>query len=129
MLGISRALTCSWKTSCCGRTRAPTRRRLFVPSRQKRNGFPESFKRTTSTAELPKTKADFSKLSSNNRNNGLLALEQTDKPDDQTISMDIKSLYNPEIHLTDKPDFNDPALDYEPGTPLSEELIQVIGLK
>jgi hypothetical protein len=44
------------------------------------------------------------------------------------IPIDVKTLYDPKIHLSDKPDFNDPSLGYEVSTPLSEELIKVIAL-
>mmetsp|Transcript_5098 Transcript_5098/g.7300 ORF Transcript_5098/g.7300 Transcript_5098/m.7300 type:complete len:615 (+) Transcript_5098:161-2005(+) len=50
-------------------------------------------------------------------------------PPPSTVAIDVKTLYEPNMHLPDKPDFNDPSLGYEVATPLSEELIRIIALK
>jgi len=36
-------------------------------------------------------------------------------------------MYDPQIHLPNKPDFNDPNLRYEAGTPLGDELMRYVG--
>lgn len=43
--------------------------------------------------------------------------------------IDFASMYDPSVHLPDKPDFADPSLNYEPSTPLSDELIKLIGVR
>ncbi|KAL9181235.1 hypothetical protein ACHAXT_010040 [Thalassiosira profunda] len=45
--------------------------------------------------------------------------------------LDMASMYEPSIHLPDKPNFNSPAnrLKYEAGTPLTDELIAYIGVR
>jgi len=49
-------------------------------------------------------------------------------PQQNAVRVDVKTLYDPRIHLPDKPDFNDPSLGYEVSTPLSDELIKLIAL-
>jgi hypothetical protein len=101
---------------------------------------------------LKQTAADFTKLSlsnknggDENRNNGSSGLIMPDGSDvlrsspqapaqaqddhELTVPIDTKTLYDPNFHLPDKPDFNDPTLGYEAATPLSDELIQLIALK
>ncbi|KAL7553580.1 hypothetical protein ACHAWF_016875 [Thalassiosira exigua] len=45
--------------------------------------------------------------------------------------LDMSSMYDPAIHLPDKPDFNSPAnrAKYEAGTPTTDELIAYIGVR
>mmetsp|Transcript_24590 Transcript_24590/g.38614 ORF Transcript_24590/g.38614 Transcript_24590/m.38614 type:complete len:882 (-) Transcript_24590:35-2680(-) len=45
--------------------------------------------------------------------------------------LDMASMYDPSIHLPDKPNFNSPSnrQKYEAGTPLTEELIAYIGVR
>ena len=45
--------------------------------------------------------------------------------------LDMASMYDPSIHLPDKPNFLSPAnrAKYEPGTPLTDELIAYIGVR
>ena len=45
--------------------------------------------------------------------------------------LDMASMYEPSIHLPDKPDFNSPAnrIKYEAGTPMTDELIAYIGVR
>ena len=57
-----------------------------------------------------------------------LQQDKNDTKDEVTISIDVKTLFDPKIHLSDKPDFNDPSLGYEVSTPLSDELIKLIAL-
>jgi len=44
------------------------------------------------------------------------------------FSIDRSSMFEPDIHLPDKPNFNDKKLNYEESTPLSNELISWIGI-
>jgi len=45
--------------------------------------------------------------------------------------LDMASMYDPSIHLPDKPNFNSPTnrIKYEAGTPLTDELIAYIGVR
>eukprot|EP00978_Attheya_sp_CCMP212_P049700 scaffold698377_cov67-Attheya_sp.AAC.1 len=43
--------------------------------------------------------------------------------------IDFHTLYDPQVHLPDKPHFGNPALRYEPATPLGDELLQWIGVR
>jgi NADH dehydrogenase [ubiquinone] 1 alpha subcomplex assembly factor 7 len=45
--------------------------------------------------------------------------------------LNMASMYDPSIHLPDKPNFNSPAnrLKYEAGTPMTDELIAYIGVR
>ena len=45
--------------------------------------------------------------------------------------LDMASMYDPSIHLPDKPNFNSPynRIKYEAGTPLTDELIAYIGVR
>ena len=43
--------------------------------------------------------------------------------------LDFASMYNPSIHLPDKPDFSDPRLNYEIATDLSTHLEKYIGVR
>lgn len=45
------------------------------------------------------------------------------------ISVNDEDLFNSEIHLRDIPDFMNSSLNYEDGTPLSDQLIKRIGLR
>ena len=47
----------------------------------------------------------------------------------ESISVNNEDLYDPDIHLPDKPDFMDRSLNYEESTPLSDQLIKLIGLR
>lgn len=60
--------------------------------------------------------------------NDTLQHDSNDAKDEVIIPIDVKTLYDPKIHLSDKPDFNDPSLGYEVSTPLSDELIKLIAL-
>lgn len=40
----------------------------------------------------------------------------------------MTSLYDPKIHLPSKPDFSNPRNNYEPATPLGEEIMKYIGV-
>lgn len=42
--------------------------------------------------------------------------------------LDISSMYDEKIHLPLKPDFSDPKQNYEPATPLGDELMKYIGV-
>lgn len=42
--------------------------------------------------------------------------------------VDQTTMYDPTIHLPNKPNFNNPKLNYEPGTKLGEELMKVIAI-
>jgi len=44
------------------------------------------------------------------------------------VALDIASMYDPQIHLPHKPDFNDPNAGYEVGTPLGDELMRYVGV-
>jgi hypothetical protein len=78
-------------------------------------GLPEH----TGSSISPKTKIILNDTFQQDRN---------DAKDEVTISIDVKTLFDPKIHLSDKPDFNDPSLGYEVSTPLSDELIKLIAL-
>ena len=45
--------------------------------------------------------------------------------------LDMASMYDPSIHLPDKPDFNSPRnrARYEGGTPLTDEMVAYIGVR
>lgn len=46
--------------------------------------------------------------------------------------LDMGTMYDPSVHLPDKPDFNAPLSDgsrYEPATPLLEEIVALIGVR
>ena len=45
------------------------------------------------------------------------------------LSVNNEDLYDEEIHLPDKPDFTDKSLNYEESTPLSDQMIKLIGLR
>lgn len=42
--------------------------------------------------------------------------------------LDVSSMYDEKIHLPLKPDFSDPKQNYEPATPLGDELMKYIGV-
>ena len=42
--------------------------------------------------------------------------------------LDLSTLYDPSIHLPDRPDFASPEGNYEPGTPLADDLVRIIGV-
>jgi len=87
---------------------------------------------------VKEAKPDFTKISSTENFNGVhldvLSEKSTSQEQQQqqqqeiSIPIDVKTLYEPSIHLPDKPDFNDPSLCYEAATPLSEELIKLMAL-
>jgi len=93
------------------RTNADIQRRKLCST----TGLPEH----TGSSILPKKKVILSDTFQQDNN---------DTKDEVTISIDVKTLFDPKIHLSDKPDFNDPSLGYEVSTPLSDELIKLIAL-
>ena len=46
-----------------------------------------------------------------------------------SISVNNEDLFDEKVHLQDKPNFNDQSLNYEQSTPLSNQLIKLIGLR
>ena len=64
-------------------------------------------------------------------NNDLLSNMQNSSKglDSNEIMIDPSSMYNPTIHLPNKPNFNDPKLNYEPSTKLGEEIMKYIAVQ
>jgi len=74
----------------------------------------------------------------NSKNNASSPMLDIPEPNPSGVShanpediLDMASMYDPSIHLPDKPNFNTPANRsvYEAGTPLTEELIAYIGVR
>ena len=85
----------------------------------------------------PHINSDQIKTKSNVQD-AVVPLVEIPEPDPSGVShanpedvLDMASMYDPSIHLPDKPNFNAPAnrLKYEGGTPMTDELIAYIGVR
>ena len=65
---------------------------------------------------------------SSSSSNDALAMAGISKADPEDM-IDFASMYDPVIHLPDKPDFSDPRLNYEVATDLSTYLMKYIGVR
>jgi NADH dehydrogenase [ubiquinone] 1 alpha subcomplex assembly factor 7 len=87
----------------------------------------------------PRPVIDKSRKRTTDQNNGSSSPKPIiPEPDPSGVShanaediLDMASMYEPSIHLPDKPDFNSPAnrIKYEAGTPMTDELIAYIGVR
>ena len=90
------------------------------------HGFSHA-KTTQNALEINESNDVESPLMTTNKPSSILGNDNTSIDKDIEVALDIGSMYDPQIHLPHKTDFNDPRNGYETATPLGDELMRYIG--